>query len=122
MPNELDKIIKIDDIEGKVYELDNWKPEQGNQVKKYFNEKILELKRDYNKLVDDFKWNKIIFESEITFVPVIGKTYYLYKKENGKKFMSLIEPDSWSKSVKIKFIGSFMQDSRQKWNLIDTKT
>ncbi|OUW62147.1 MAG: hypothetical protein CBD58_02235 [bacterium TMED198] len=122
MSNELDKIIKIDDIEGKVYELDNWKPEQGNQVKKYFNEKILELKRDYNKLVDDFKWNKIIFESEITFVPVIGKTYYLYKKENGKKFMSLIEPSSWSKSIKIKFIGSFMQDSRQKWNLIDTKT
>ncbi len=121
MSNELDKIIKIDDIEGKVYELDNWKPEQGNQVKKYFNEKILELKRDYNKLVDDFKWNKIIFESEITFVPVIGKTYYLYKKENGKKFMSLIEPGSWSKSIKIKFIGSFMQDSRQKWNLIDTK-
>ena len=121
MSNELDKIIKIDDIEGKVYELDNWKPEQGNQVKKYFNEKILELKRDYNKLVDDFKWNKIIFESEITFVPVIGKTYYLYKKENGKKFMSLIEPSSWSKSIKIKFIGSFMQDSRQKWNLIDTK-
>tara|TARA_B100000214_G_scaffold369594_1_gene342916 strand:+ start:925 stop:1293 length:369 start_codon:yes stop_codon:yes gene_type:complete len=121
MSNELDKIIKIDDIEGKVYELDNWKPEQGNQVKKYFNEKILELKRDYNKLVDDFKWNKIIFESEITFVPVIGKAYYLYKKENGKKFMSLIEPDSWNKSVKIKFIGSFMQDSRQKWNLIEPK-
>ena len=34
----MDKIIKIDDVEGKVYELDDWKPEQGVQVKKYFNE------------------------------------------------------------------------------------
>ena len=29
----MDKIIKIDDVEGKVYELDDWKPEQGVQVK-----------------------------------------------------------------------------------------
>ena len=30
-----DKIIKIDDVEGKVYELDNWKPEQATQVKNH---------------------------------------------------------------------------------------
>ena len=34
------KIIKIDDVEGKVYELDNWKPEQATQVKKHFTERF----------------------------------------------------------------------------------
>ena len=45
----IDKIIKIDDIEGKVYELENWKPSNANQVKKYFSEKANEIKQDYQK-------------------------------------------------------------------------
>ena len=115
----MDKIIKIDDVEGKVYELDDWKPEQGVQVKKYFNEKFKEIKDSYEKLLSDFNWNKLIFESDISFTPVIGKVYHLYEKENGKKFMSLISPSDWGNSSKLKFIGSFKQDSRQKWNLVD---
>ena len=103
----MDKIIKIDDVEGKVYELDDWKPEQGVQVKKYFNEKFKELKDSYEKLLSDFNWNKLIFESDISFTPIIGKVYHLYEKENGKKFMSLISPSDWGNSSKLKFIGSF---------------
>ena len=32
----IDKVIKIDDLEGRVYELENWKPDQATQVKSYF--------------------------------------------------------------------------------------
>tara|TARA_B100000900_G_scaffold70408_1_gene55726 strand:- start:523 stop:876 length:354 start_codon:yes stop_codon:yes gene_type:complete len=115
----MDKIIKIDDVEGKVYELDDWKPVQGNQVKKYFSNKFVELKKEYDLLVSDFNWNKVIFESEMLFIPVMGKTYYLYKKKNGKNFMSLINPADWNVGDKFEFVGAFVQDSRQKWNKID---
>ena len=115
----MNKIIKIDDIEGKVYELDDWKPEQGGQVKKYFAEKFRELKKNYDELIQDFNWNKIVFESEVMFTPVIGKMYYLYRNKNGKKFMSLIEPNSWGKDSDLTFIASFKQDSHQKWNLVE---
>ena len=115
----MNKIVKIDDIEGKVYELDDWKPEQSTQVKKYFTEKFKELQKEYNRLIQDFNWNKIIFESEIMFTPVIGKTYYLYKNNNGKKILSLIDPDSWGENSHLKYIASFKQDSKQKWNLVD---
>ena len=107
-----DKIIKIDDVEGKVYELDNWKPEQATQVKNHFTERFKELKEAYDKLIKDFNWNKIIFESEINFTPVIGKTYYLY--ETNRRFLSLISPDEWG-DKKINYIGAFKQDSQQKW-------
>ena len=40
----IDKILKIDDVEGKVYELENWKPTNAVQVKQYFEEKAIELK------------------------------------------------------------------------------
>ena len=115
----MNKIIKIDNVEGKVYELDDWKPDQGAQVKKYFTEKFKELEKKYNELIQDFNWNKIIFESEIMFTPVIGKVYYLYKNKNGNFFMSLIEPDSWGGDSDLRYIASFKQDSRQKWNLVE---
>lgn len=115
----MDKIIKIDDVEGKVYELDNWKPAQGNQVKKYFSSKFVEIKKEYELLINDFNWNKIIFDSEMLFIPVMGKTYYLYKKKSGKCFMSLINPSDWKVNDKFDFVGAFAQDSRQKWNKVD---
>ena len=34
------KIIKIDDIEGKIYELENWKPSHSDSARNYFLEKI----------------------------------------------------------------------------------
>lgn len=113
------KIIKIDDIEGKVYELDNWKLDQSPQLKRYFNAKFDELKKNYDKLIQDFNWNKIIYDSEILFKPVIGQEYYLYQKKNGKRFMSLINPQDWTQNKDLNYIGCFKQDSRQKWNLIE---
>ena len=113
-----DKIIKIDDVEGKVYELDNWKPEQATKVKNHFTERFKELKEAYDKLIKDFNWNKIIFESEMMFKPVIGKTYYLFQREDGTKFMTLISPEEWGKND-LQYIGAFKQDSRQKWNHIE---
>ena len=111
------KIIKIDDVEGKVYELDNWKPEQASQVKKHFTERFKELKKAYDDLIEEFNWNKVIFESEMLFTPVMGKTYYLFQRKNGTNFMTLISAEEWGDND-FKYIGAFKQDSRQKWNHI----
>ena len=119
-------IIKIDDVQGAVYEIDNWKPEQSTTVKSHFTEKFKELKEAYEGLVEDFNWNKIIYESEMLTEPVMGTTYHLYQRINGSshdvgtRFMSLISEDEWGDISKydIDYIGSFKQDSRQKWNHI----
>ena len=112
------KIIKIDDVEGAVYEIDNWKPEQATQVKNHFTERFKELKQAYEELVTDFNWNKIIFESDMLFEPVLGKSYYLYQREDGTRFMSLISDDEWGNTKDLSYIGTFKQDSRQKWTSI----
>ena len=114
----MDKLIKIDDIEGKVYEIDNWKPSRTPTVQKYFSEKYNEIEREYKKLCDELKWNKIIYQCEIMFTPVIGKEYYLYQDINERKFLSLIAPEDWTKKSNIRYIGTFKQDSRFKWNKV----
>mgnify|MGYP006133496717 CR=1 FL=1 len=118
----MSKIIKIDDIRGNVYELDSWKPEQAPQAKKYFVEKYKEIENEYKNFLEDLEWNKIIYESEIMFVPVIGKKYFLYENKMGKRFLSLISPKDWKQNDELDFMGVFKQDSRQKWKKIEVTT
>ena len=118
------KILKIDDVEGAVYEIDDWKEEQVVTVKHHFVEKFKELKSVYDELVEDFNWNKIIYESDMLCEPVMGQEYHLYHRTDdnpnggGTRFMSLISEKEWGDldEWKIVYIGTFKQDSRQKWN------
>ena len=113
------KILKIDDINGKVYEIDNWKEKQAPQLKNYFDERIDEIKILYEDLLDSYKWNKIIYESRIMFQPVVWKKYHLYQNDKGKRFLSLISPSDWNfKKNKMDFIGTFKQDTQQRWNVV----
>ena len=86
-------------------------------VKSHFGEKFNELKEAYDKLVSDFNWNKVIYDSEIRFKPVMGNEYHLYQNEDGHRFLSIISEDEWGDldKWKLRYIGTFKQDSRQKW-------
>tara|TARA_B100001175_G_C19427386_1_gene599334 strand:- start:731 stop:1102 length:372 start_codon:yes stop_codon:yes gene_type:complete len=109
------KIIKFDDIEGKVYEIDDWKAIQAPTLKNHFTERLKEIKKQYDVLLNEVNWNKIIYNSNILFEPVVGKVYHLYKNKNNNNFMSLVEPDEWGDNTSVSFIGSFKQDSSKKW-------
>ena len=54
----------------------------------------------------------------MSFKPVIGKTYYLFKRKDETNFMTLISPEEWGNN-NFQYIGAFKQDSRQKWNHIE---
>tara|TARA_Y100000034_G_C6763825_1_gene340391 strand:+ start:177 stop:635 length:459 start_codon:yes stop_codon:yes gene_type:complete len=100
-------------------DIEEWKAEQATSVKSHFTERFKELKEAYDELLEDFNWNKLIYdEVEVRFKPIIGKEYYLYQKYNSEhKQMSLIAPYEWNdmKDYELSYIGTFKQDSRQKW-------
>ena len=80
----------------------------------YFDAKFKELKSSYQKLVEDYKWNKIVYESEFSFQPIIGEIYYLYQKENKSYWLSIVSPENWNK----KYIGSFKLLTNGKWEKV----
>ena len=49
-------------------------------------------------------------ESSYNFNPIVGKTYYLYEKNN-KKFLSIIEPKEWE----MKLVGEFILNTNYVW-------
>tara|TARA_B100000963_G_scaffold332238_1_gene323601 strand:- start:495 stop:890 length:396 start_codon:yes stop_codon:yes gene_type:complete len=82
----------------------------------YFKKKYSEIKEQFEELVEELKWNELIFNSDYNFNPIIGKKYYLYKKNN-KTFLSLIKPEEWD----IQCIGGFKLKSNKVWEKINIK-
>nr|WP_314866597.1 DUF2452 domain-containing protein [uncultured Flavobacterium sp.] len=104
-------VIKTDDVMA-------WKSRGIHSVNKEFENKFLELQLAYQKLMDDYKWNELVYNAKFSFEPVIGETYHMYLGEDGIEFLSLIAPNEWNKE----FIASFKLNSDKKWVVVATKT
>ena len=88
-----------------------WKETKVNKVNHLFDEKFNSIKKDYEKLLEEYEWNNLVYKSNFNFEPTIGQTYYLYSSDDDKTFLSLIEPSQWNK----KYIGSFFLNHECKW-------
>lgn len=91
--------------------IDSWRQRGVTKVNHYLETKFLELKEEYFKLVEEFQWNDLIYNADFNFEPVIGETYHLYARNNGKNFLSLISPNEWKQEC----LGSFYLTPEQKW-------
>ena len=96
--------IRIENIQG-------WKNTRVEKVNKHFEDRFVELKKEYDKLVEEYKWNDLVYNAKFTFEPVIGNVYHLYYSENRNVFLSLVEPHEWKKE----YIGSFKYNHDNKW-------
>ncbi len=96
--------IRLDDVSG-------WKQNQANKANKVFTKKFEEIKDEFAHLIDEVKWNEFVYSTNYNFIPVMGETYYLYRKSDGTNFLSLISPDEWN----MEFIGATRLESNNKW-------
>lgn len=99
----------------KPTDLTAYKREKVIKTNHYFEARFDEIKDEYKKLIEAFKWNELVYDSEFRFEPIRGNTYHLYQKEDDSLFLSLIEPDEWDQI----FIGSFRMDSDDKWTKVN---
>ena len=96
--------IRLEDVGG-------WKQIQAQNANKIFTKKYEEIKDQFKALVDEVSWNEFVYSSTYNFLPVIGETYYLYEKDDGSVFLSLIAPNEW----RMKFLGATRLESNNKW-------
>ena len=99
----------------KVENIDNWKVVNVSKVNHQLRKRFNELKEEYQKLVDEYNWNDLVYNAKFNFEPLIGETYHLYVGRDGNIFLSMVEPHLW----KYEHIGSFTMDSNNKWNKND---
>ncbi|MFT5238612.1 MAG: hypothetical protein ACI840_000608 [Ulvibacter sp.] len=91
-----------------------WKNRSISKINHKVEAKYLELKAEYEKMIQEFEYNNLIFESKFTFEPIIGEVYHLYKRGNGESFLSIISP----KQCRFDAIGSFYLNADHIWEKI----
>jgi Protein of unknown function (DUF2452) len=101
-------VIKIDDVV-------SWKSRGIHNVNKQFDNKFNELKSQYASLMEEYKWNEMVYNAKFAFEPIIGEIYHMYYGEDGNHFLSLIGPLEWNKE----YIATFTLNSDKKWIVID---
>lgn len=102
--------IRIDDLV-------SWKSRGITTVNKEFENKFNELKIQYQKLIEEYEWNELVYRAKFSFEPVVGEIYHLYRADDGADFLSLISPNEWNKE----HIGTFKLNSDKKWILLHQK-
>ena len=95
----------------KPVDIDTWKATISPTFKNYFTEEYNSLVRQYESLVRKYEINKLVYESKISFEPVIGNIYHLYQKNNGERFLSLVNPEHtfWN------HVGSYRLSAQFSW-------
>lgn len=97
-----------------------WKNSKNKDTEKYFSAKYNEIVKEMEKLHKTFETNKMIDNAELRFTPIVGREYYLYKREDDSVFVSMVCPKEWG-AVQLNYLGAYIIDSQHVWNKVEEK-
>jgi hypothetical protein len=63
--------------------------------------------------------SRYVYDAEIPFEPVIGHTYCLYLRENGRFFLSMITAEEWGRSMKFEYIAKVSLLADHTWEVLE---
>jgi len=98
-------------------DLSNFKARGISQVERDLQLKLEKMREEYIATIEHFNWNKLVYEAEINFEPIVGEIYHLYSVRD-KNHLSMIGPDQWSQ----KHLASFKLNLDRQWDLIEAST
>jgi hypothetical protein len=75
-------------------DLTSFKSRGISEVQRDLQQKLVEIREQYLRAIDHFNWNKLVYEAEIRFEPVVGGEYHLYDM-GGRRALSMIGPGQW---------------------------
>ncbi len=93
-------------------DLSSFKSRGISQVERDLQQKLVQMREEYIATIEHFNWNKLVYEAEINFEPIVGQTYHLYQIR-GQNTLSMISPDQWPH----KHLASFRLNLDRQWEL-----
>ena len=93
-----------------------WKNRNIHAVNKQINAKYLELKEEYDSMIKQFEYNKLLYSAKFTFEPIVGYIYHLYRNKNQEAFLSVIAPNECN----FDYVGTFKLNADKMWEQTHT--
>ena len=96
-------------------DLTSFKSRGISEVERDLRQKLEEIRELYLKTIDHFNWNKLVYEAEIQFEPIVGGTYHLYEMR-GRRMLSMISPQEWHQ----KHLATVRLNVDRQWKIVET--
>ena len=98
-------------------DISNWKKISVNKVNHQIKSKYDKLKDEFDQMMQQFEYNKLVYSATYNFEPVVGEIYHLYKRENDETFLSMIAPHQCN----FNHIGSFRLNYDRMWLKVEAE-
>lgn len=82
-------------------------------------EQVELLIKQAQEIHDRIDFSEKIYLAECSFVPVIGETYFLYKRPDNTEFLSMVGPLEWGPKTHLTFVCSARLLADHTWELND---
>lgn len=96
-------------------DLSSFKARGISEVERDLRQKLTEIREQYLRTIDHFNWNKLVYEAEIRFEPVVGEVYHLYEMR-GRRALSMVSPDQWPH----KHLATVRLNVDRQWLVVET--
>lgn len=101
-----------------VTDTSSWKERNVHKANKQIRAHYLELKAEYDLMIEKLEYNNLVYNARYNFEPTVGEIYHLYRDKTEQPFLSILSPDSCN----FDYIGSFELNSELLWIKVDTNT
>lgn len=99
------------------HSLTGWKNGAVHSANKHFEDRFNHLKKQFEQLAEDFKWNDILFNAEFRLKPVIGNQYHLYDRVEKGYYISLFAPEERPSGYD-GYVGTFRLNYDNRWEVV----
>lgn len=82
-------------------------------------EQINLLAEQANKIKARVEISENIYQADMSFKPLIGKTYHLYQRESGDYLVSMVAPSEWGRRNPLEFKATVKLLSDHTWDILD---
>jgi hypothetical protein len=96
---------------GAMYEQTDMQLEQIRQQIELLAEQARKIKRRV-------EISEQIYLSEMSFKPLIGHTYHLYRRDSGEEILSMIAPEEWGRSKPLTFVATVKLLADHTWEVL----
>jgi hypothetical protein len=93
--------------------------EQSDMQLGQIREQIELLAKQAQAIHDRVNISERIYQADMSIKPLVGRTYYLYKRQKGQEMLSLVAPQEWGKNSTLEFVASVKLLADHTWEILN---
>lgn len=68
---------------------------------------------------DRIHLSELVYQADLSFKPVIGHHYHLYRRKDGKHVLSLVGPEEWGSRMPFEYLASARLMADHTWEILN---